>query len=133
TVAAEADCIIYVADKRNNRIRKVGPSGMMTTIAGNGGGGFGGDGGPASMAMLNYPWGVTVDNNGNLFVADTLNQRIRKIGPDGIITTVAGNGTRGFSGDGGPAVSAQLAEPAGVAIDGSGNLFIADTDNERIR
>src|SRR5881296_2950210 len=133
TVAVDAAGNIYIADTRNNRIRKVSPSGMMTTIAGNGGGGFGGDGGPASMAMLNYPWGVTIDNNGNLFVADTSNQRIRKIGPDGIITTVAGSGSRGFSGDGGPAVLAQLAEPAGVAVDAAGNLFIADTNNERVR
>src|SRR5213593_2815483 len=133
TVAVDAGGNIYIADTRNDRIRKVSPSGMMTTIAGTGGGGFGGDGGPASLAMLNYPWGVTVVNNGNLFVADTLNQRIRRIGPDGIIQTAAGHGTRGFSGDGGPAVSAQLAEPSGVAVDGSGNLFIADTDNERIR
>src|SRR5207247_4933002 len=86
-----------------------------------------------SLAMLNNPWGVTVDNNGNLLIADTSNHRIRKIGPDGIITTVAGNGTRILSSDGGPAVLAQLADPSGVVVDAAGNLFIADTNNERVR
>ena len=132
-VAVDASGNLYIADTDNNRIRKISPNGIITTVAGTGIAGFSGDGGPASQAQLNHPEGVAVDASGNLYIADTGNNRIRKISPDGIITTVAGNGIAGFSGDNGPASQAQLNQPEGVAVDASGNLYIADTDNDRIR
>ncbi len=113
----------------------VNAQGFITTVAGNGIAGFSGDGGPATSARLNFPSGVTVDASGNLFIADLSNQRIRKVdATTGIITTVAGNGIAGFSGDGGPATDASLRFPfGGVAVDTSGNIFIADQRNHRIR
>ena len=103
-------------------------------MAGNGAWGFGGDGGPATSASLNSPLGVAVDAAGNVFIADTNNQRIRRVeAATGTITTVAGDGNRGFGGDGGPATSASLNFPYGVAVDGAGNPFIADTENGAIR
>ena len=102
-------------------------------IVGDGTTGYSGDGGPAIAAQLNGPYGVAVDGAGNLYIADAHNQRIRKVDANGIISTVAGNGTSGFSGDGGPATAAQLNTPHGVATDGAGNLYIADTYNRRIR
>ncbi len=122
---------LYIADSSNNRIRKVS-SGTITTVAGNGTQGFSGDGGPATSASLYYPDGVAVDLAGNLYIADSSNNRIRKVS-SGTITTVAGNGTQGFSGDGGPATSASLYYPDGVSVDSAGNLYIADTRNCRIR
>ena len=113
-------------------IRKISPSGIITTVAGNGTPGFSGDGGPATSAQLYQPSGVAVDGAGNLFISEVYN-RVRKVSPDGIITTVAGNGAAGYSGDGGPAAVAQLANPTGVAVDGAGNLFIVDAGNRRIR
>ena len=124
---------LFIADLGNNRIRKVTPAGIITTVAGNGVAAFGGDGGPATSAALNSPLSVAVDAAGNLFIADRNNQRIRKVTPAGIITTVAGNGTSGYAGDGVPATSAALFFPGGVAVDTAGNLFIADVDNARIR
>ena len=124
---------LYIADTRNHRIRKVDADGTITTVAGTGTDGFGGDSGPASAAQLNRPAGVAVDGSGNLFIADTNNHRIRKVDADGTIITVAGTRGQGFSGDGGPATAAQLNGPNGVAVDGSGNLYIADTNNHRIR
>jgi uncharacterized repeat protein (TIGR01451 family) len=124
---------LYIADSRNQRVRKVAANGVITTIAGNGGWGYSGDGNAATSAELDYPNGVTVDSAGNLYIADTENQRIRKVAPNGIITTVAGNGNCCYSGDGGPATSAQLAYPYGVAVDPAGDLYIADEDNNRIR
>ena len=115
---------LYIADTGNNRIRKVS-NGVITTVAGNGTAGFSGDNGPATSAQLYDPAGVAVDSAGNLYIADTGNNRIRKVS-NGVITTVAGNGTAGFSGDGGPATSAQLNDPQGVAVDSAGNLYIAD-------
>ena len=114
-------------------IRKVSSSGIVTTVAGNGSPGFSGDGGPARSAQLTAPIGVAADGAGNLFIADVENQRIRKVSPDGIIITVAGNGTYGFSGDAGIAASAQLNHPEGVAVDRSGNVYIADTGNHSVR
>ena len=109
-------------------------TGVITTVAGTSVGGFNGDGRPGTSASLYFPTGVAVDHSGNLFIADSSNNKIRRLAADtGIITTVAGNGWRGFSGDGGPAISAKLNGPMGVAVDGSGNLFIADTENTRIR
>jgi uncharacterized protein (TIGR03437 family) len=132
-VAVNASGNLFIADGGNYRIRKVTPLGIITTVAGNGTQGFSGDGGSATSAQLGYPVGVAVDASGNLFVADSLNSRIREVTPQGTITTVAGNGMQGFSGDGGTAISAQLNYPSGVAVDASGNLFIADTNNNRIR
>ena len=124
---------LYIADLANHRIRKVDSTGTITTIAGTGERGFGGDGGPATQARLNYPYGVAVDGAGNLYIADLANHRIRKVDSTGTITTFAGTGERGFGGDGGPASQAQINFPTGVAVDEAGNLYIADWSNARIR
>ncbi len=124
---------LYIADRDNHRIRKVDSTGTMTTVAGMGEDGFGGDGGPAIQAQLASPTGVTADGSGNLYIADRDNHRIRKVDSTGTMTTVAGMGEDGFDGDSGPATQAQLAYPTGMAVDGSGNLYIADRDNHRIR
>jgi len=136
---------LFIADEANHRIRRVdAATGVITTVAGNGYrdpsnpygdvGGFSGDGGPATSAELNEPTGVAVDSEGNLFIADYLNSRVRRVdATTGVITTVAGDGDRDFSGDGGPATSAALAGPYSVAIDKRGNLFISDISNHRIR
>ena len=124
---------LYIADFRNSRIRKVSPAGTVTTIAGSGLPGFSGDNGAALQAQLSYPSDVEVDAAGNLYIADTNNHRIRRVSAAGVITTVAGNGVAGFGGDNGSAVTAQLYTPTGIAIDGAGNLYIADTYNSRIR
>ena len=130
-VAMDSAGSLYIADTVNNRIRKVS-NGLITTVAGNGTQGFSGDNGPGTSAQLNRPGGVAVDSAGNLYIADTWNNRIRKVS-GGVITTVAGNGTQGFSGDNGPATIAQLANPAGVAVDSAGNLYITDTWTYRVR
>ena len=132
-VAFDAAGSLYIADQGNNRIRKMDTSGIITTVAGNGTMGCSGDGGTATSASLDYPRGVALDSAGNLFVADLNNQRVRKVDANGVITTVAGNGNAGFSGDGGAATNASLFYPAGVALDAAGNLYIADEDNNRIR
>ena len=124
---------IYIADQGNYVIRKVNPSGIITTVAGNGKAGYSGDGGDAKLAEFNYIMGMCVDISGNIYLADYYNQCIRMINPAGIITTVAGNGIQGFSGDGGPATAAELFKPNNVCVDTSGNLYIVDTYNERIR
>ncbi|GAB3690750.1 hypothetical protein GCM10027592_08230 [Spirosoma flavus] len=132
-VAVDGRGNLYIADFYNYRIRKVDTSGVITTVAGNGTFGFGGDGGPATNASLSYPYGVSVDRIGNLYVADRDNQRIRKVTTSGVITTVAGNGSQGFSGDGGPATAASFSYPTDVVADSLGNLYIADPNNQRIR
>ncbi|MGA2177941.1 MAG: immunoglobulin domain-containing protein, partial [Verrucomicrobiota bacterium] len=132
-VAMDASGNLFIADSGNWVIRKVGTNGIITTVAGNGTWGYSGDGGPATNAELRYPFGVAVDASGNLFIAAYGNNRIRMVGTDGIITTVAGNGGQGYSGDGGPATDAELAGPYDVAVDVSGNLFIGDFGNDRIR
>jgi uncharacterized protein (TIGR03437 family) len=133
-VAVDAAGNIYIVDRDNNRVRKVGPTGIISTVAGTGVRGFSGDGGPATSALLNLPWGgIALDSSGNLYIADSDNSRVRKVSPAGIITTVAGNGAWAFSGDGGPATSASVAQPWGVAVDTDGNLYIADLSNQRIR
>jgi trimeric autotransporter adhesin len=130
-VAVDASGNIYISDSFNNRIRKVS-NGIITTVAGNGTAGFSGDGGPATAASLNSPYGIAVDTFGDLYIADSGNSLIRKIS-GGIITTAAGNGSAGFSGDGGPATAATLNGPFGVAVDIAGNLYIADSGNVRVR
>ena len=133
-VAVDSSGNLFIVDRVNNRIRKVDTSGNISTVAGTGTAGFEGDGSAATSARLSFPFGVTVDSSGNLFIADRDNHRIRKVDTSGNISTVAGSGSGfGFSGDGGPATSAKLSFPTGVAVDSSGNLFIADKDNERIR
>jgi trimeric autotransporter adhesin len=132
-VAVDNSGNLYVADNQNNRIRKVTPTGIISTIAGTGSQGYSGDGGPATSAQLNFPNGVAADNSGNLYIADYGNDRVRKVTPAGIISTVTGNGTAGYSGDGGPATSAQLYVPNSVAVDNSGNLYITDYGNGRVR
>jgi len=132
-VAVDAKGNVYIADTDNGRIRRVGPDGIITTLAGTGTYGFSGDGGTAVQAQLYRPNGITVDAKGNLYIADEGNHRIRRVGPDGIITTFAGTGREGFSGDGGPATQAQLFVPSGVAVDTKENVYIADSNNHRIR
>ncbi len=123
----------YIADSQNNCIREVSTSGTITTIAGTGSAGFSGDGGAATSAQLNFPTGVALDSLGNLYIADAYNQRVRKVS-GGIITTVAGIGPpAGYGGDGGLATAAQFSFPWGVACDSSGNFYIADAGNNRIR
>lgn len=132
-VAVDANGNLFIADLHNHRIRKVTSNGIITTVAGLGESAFSGDGGPAIKATLSTPYGVTVDVGGNLFIADYGNSRIRKVDADGMITTIAGDGTHGFSGDGGLATRAALNKPYGVVLDAGGNLFIADEFNHRIR
>jgi len=114
-------------------IDKVTPDGSIRTVVGSCVNGYAGDGGPATSAKLNNPTGVTADASGNLFIADQGNNVIRQVTPDGIIATIAGTGTSGFSGDGGPPTSAQLYQPQGLFTPGGGILYIADTSNNRIR
>jgi sugar lactone lactonase YvrE len=125
---------LYIADTSNNRIRKIDTNGIITTVAGNGLKGFGGDGGPATAAALNDPRDVAIDADGNLYIADTINNRIRKVDTNGIITTFAGQGgSGGFAGDGGAPLQARFTYPSGLAFDSQGSLYIADMGNNRIR
>ncbi len=125
---------LYIADPANNRVRKVDlGTGTISTFAGNGAAGYSGDNGPATSAELQLPVGVALDTGGNLYIADEGNNVIRKVNTSGVITTVAGNNTEGYSGDTGLATSASLYAPSGVAVDSSGNLFIADAGNNRVR
>ncbi|MFF9410829.1 NHL repeat-containing protein [Streptomyces anandii] len=133
SVAVDSAGNLYIAEASNHRVRKVTPGGIITTVAGNGQGGFVSDGGPAVATKIYNPHGVAVDGSGNLYIADYSNHRVRKVTPDGIITTVAGNGQPGFVSDGGPAVATKLNAPIGVAVDRSGNLYIADYSNHRVR
>ncbi|MGZ3864782.1 MAG: NHL repeat-containing protein [Bacteroidia bacterium] len=123
----------YVADANNNRVRKINPDGIISTFAGDSKPGYSGDGGPATLARLNYPSGVACDEAGNVYVADMENSVIRKINKDGIITTVAGTGVAGFGGDKKAATAAMLNDPSSVTVDNNGNLYIADYGNNRIR
>ena len=132
-IASDSAGNLYVAEQPNHLIRKISAAGIITTVAGNGTQGFSGDGGPATKASLDGPFGVAVDRVGNVYLTDSRNERIRWVHLDGTITTVAGNGTPGFSGDGGSPTAAQLQGPHGVLVDGSGNLLIADSANDRVR
>ncbi|MFN0112869.1 MAG: Ig-like domain-containing protein [Blastocatellia bacterium] len=135
-VAIDAAGNVFISDQGTHRVRRVAPDGIITTVAGIGVGfgGYSGDGGLAKNAELNNPQGLAVDKDGNLLIADLLNNRIRKVTvADGKISTVAGTGLLGFSGDSGLATAAELANPTGVAVDGAGNIFIADLGNQRIR
>jgi len=142
-VALDGAGNLYIADTGNNVVRMVTPStGIITTVAGTGNGGYAGDGQAATAAELNQPWGVTVDAGGNLYIADTFNQRVRRVDlVTGTITTVAGNGLPSpkgngkgtYSGDGGKATLAGLSLPYALAIDLAGNMYIADSDNNRVR
>ena len=123
----------YIADYINHRVRIVSPAGIINTIAGDGVPGFSGDGGSATDASLNEPFGVTLDTSGNVFISDQANNRIREVSSAGIISTIAGNGIGGYAGDGGPATDAQLNNPSSLAIDNAGNFYISDQENFRIR
>jgi uncharacterized protein (TIGR03437 family) len=132
-IAVDSSLNVYLADTANGRIRKVTPDGNIFTIAGNGTYGYTGDGGPATSASFTQPSGVVVDSSGNLYVADYGNSTVRKIDSKGNISTFAGTGVWGFTGDGGPAAKAQLAAPYSLAIDGAGNVYVADLGNTDIR
>jgi uncharacterized protein (TIGR03437 family) len=124
---------LFIADQYNHRIRKITPNGTISTVAGTGAQGFSGDGGKAVDAQINTPTGITGDSAGNLYIGDVGNQRIRKVSASGIITTIAGNGSKGYGGDGGQAVDAMLYNASRMSLDPSGNLYIADQSNHRIR
>jgi len=132
-VATDLTGNLYITDTYNQRIRKVAVDGMISLVAGNGNAGYSGDGTAATNASLYYPAGVAVDSAGTLYIADSANNRVRKVDASGTIATVAGNGSPGYSGDGGPATEAMLMHPAGVAVDAAGNLYIADSSNDRVR
>src|SRR5260370_20239175 len=127
---------LYFSDTFNNRIRRVDAhSGLISTVAGNGDKGYSGDGGPATAAALNEPYGIVLDRAGNIFVADRLNRRVRRIdAASGVITTTAGTGEAAYGGDGGPAARAGLAEPNGLAFDAAQrHLYITDVADNRVR
>lgn len=132
-VAVDIEGNVYIAEQGGHTIRKVDRRGVISTVAGIGLAGYSGDGEAAARARLNAPSGIAVDASGNLFIADTGNHRVRRVGTDRSIRTVAGDGVAGFSGDGGPAVAARLRSPAAVAVDPAGNVYIADLENARIR
>jgi trimeric autotransporter adhesin len=132
-VAVDPGGNLYISDIRNNRVRKVAPDGTIATVAGTGVGGYSGDGGAATAARLSSPGGLAVDARGTLYIADTGNNRVRKVDVGGTITTLGGNGTAGRSGDGGRATAASLRAPQGVAVGSRGDVFVADTGNARVR
>ncbi len=133
-VTSSADGDLYIADHRNSRIRKVDAStGTITTVAGTGEQDFSGDGGPATQAAIALPRDVALHADGSLYIADGANNRIRRVDPDGTISTVAGTGKTNFSGDGGPVSKANLSMPYSIALDRDGNLYVVDTGNYRVR
>jgi hypothetical protein len=129
----DANDTLYFDDQDNNRVRRLDASGVVTTVAGDGVAGYGGDGGPATSAHLQQPKGVWVDGHGSVYIADFNNNRVRRVDPAGIITTLAGTGAAGFNGDGIPATSAELWGPRAVAVDAGGNLYIGEELNQRVR
>ncbi|MFD8232973.1 RICIN domain-containing protein [Streptomyces sp. NPDC059696] len=132
-VAVDSGGTLYVSEYHNNRVRKITTDGRISTFVGTGAVGAGGDGGPAVSAQLNRPHALAVDGTGALYIADYANHRVRKVTADGKISTVAGAGASGFSGDDGPATAARLNGPVGVAVDSAGDLYIADYGNHRVR
>lgn len=124
---------VFIADLKNHRIRKVTRDGLITTVAGTGVPGYSGDGGPAVNATLNTPYGILLDKDDNLLIADSNNHVIRKVGSDGIIQTIAGSGQQGYDGDGGPARAAKLNAPQSLAVDSTGRIYIGDEHNDAIR
>jgi sugar lactone lactonase YvrE len=132
-IAVDSQGNVYIADSGNNRVRKVNPGGTITTIAGNGQYGYLGDGGPATNASFKGPSSVAVDSAGNVFVSDYNNCVLRRIDPSGIVATIAGTGQCGDAGDGGPAASASISRPYGVAVDSSGRIYIVEGDTNRVR
>ena len=124
---------IYIAEYGNSVIRKINSSGVISTFAGNGTRGYSGDGGAANVAKLNSPVGIVIDRSGNIYISDNLNNRIRKIDSSGIISTIAGNGTPGYSGDGSAATLAALNGPWGISCDTFGNVYVSDNNNSRVR
>jgi len=132
-MATDASGNLYIADGLANVIRKINAAGVISRFAGNDTAGFAGDGGAAVTAKIDSPYALATDRKGNVYFSDMMNNRVRKVDVAGIITTVAGTGTYGYSGDNGPAVGAELKRPAGLAVDTIGNLYIADADNDVIR
>ncbi len=132
-LAIDSNGVLYITDAANNRIRKMDTQGVVSTVAGHGERDFSGDDGAAVDATLNFPSDVAVDSNGVLYIADTGNHRVRRVGTDGVISTIAGTGIAGFGGDNGPALEAALNRPSGLAVDTEGRLYIADTRNHRLR
>lgn len=132
TVFADVHGNVFFGDQNNNRIRMINTSGIITTVAGNGAHGFSGDGGPATAAEIYFPQGIYVDNLGNMYIADYGNYRTRMVNTSGIISTIAGNGSLGYYGNGVPATNAELLLPEGISIDKSGNMYIADNVNYRV-
>ncbi len=132
-IAVDTSGRVYVADVDNARICRIDLSGILIEYAGTATAGYGGDGGPATAAQFNHPLRLSIERNGTLYVGDQRNNRARKIDPTGIVTTIAGTGTAGFSGDGGPATAADFDGPQGVCTDAGGNLYIVDASNRRIR
>ena len=124
---------LYIADTLNHRIRKVSAGGTISTLAGTGAAGFSGDESPGAAAQISGPLGVIADDTGTIYIADTGNHRVRMVTPDGVIHTIAGSGIPGFGGDNGAATAAQLWVPAGLTLDGAGDLYIADSGNQRVR
>jgi streptogramin lyase len=132
-IAVAPDGELYIADLYHSVVRGVTETGTITRFAGTYEAGFSGDGGPASRAQLHEPRGVAVGPDGSTYIADSAENRVRRVDADGTITTVAGTGEAGFSGDGGPATEASFSYPTGIAVAPDGILYIADTDNNRIR
>jgi len=133
SIALDSTGNLYIADTGNNRIRRVDRKGIITTVAGTGEAGFSGDGGPATAATFSEVEDISFDANGDLLIADTSNNRIRRVDQEGIVMTVAGTGKTGHAGDGGPATAATFYDPVSVVADADGNLYVSDHHNDRIR